>query len=61
MMPPDLVLPDWDTEKTNALAAALLFATPPTDRALAGWDGAGEAREELVMLGVFDPMSARVA
>jgi len=57
MMPPAAVLPDWDTEKSNAVAVALLFTTPPSDRALAGWNGAAEACEELTMLGVHDPMA----
>ena len=35
--PLDVVLPDQDTD---ALTAAFLFATPPSDRALWGWDGA---------------------
>ena len=50
-----------DTEQANALALAFLFATPPTDRALKGWDGADEAYSELTMLGVIDPMTSRVA
>ena len=41
------------------LAAALLFTTPPTDRALAGWHGAHWASEELAALGV--PEAAREA
>ncbi len=61
MMPPAPVLPDWDTEKHISLAVALLFTTLPSDRALAGWCPADWANEELVMLGVHDPMSARVA
>ena len=54
-------LPDWDTEKRNALAAALLFTVYPTDRALWGWCPSLEACEELTMLSAYDPMSARVA
>ena len=54
-------LPDWDTEKRNALAAALLFTVYPTDRALRGWCPSLEACEELTMLSAYDPMSARVA
>ena len=60
-MPPAPALPDWDAEEANGLAAAVLFATPPTDRALKGWDGADEAYAELVLLCVIDPMSSRVA
>ena len=54
MTPLDVVLPDQDTD---ALAAAFLFATPPSDRALWGWDGAPQAYSELVELGVIDPMA----
>ena len=45
----------------DALAAVFLFATPPTDRALRGWDGAMEAYGELAAVGLIDPMTARVA
>ena len=61
MTGPATVLPDWETEKCNALAAALLFTTPPTDRALRGWCPELEACEELTMLSMYDPMSARCA
>ena len=54
MTPLDVVLPDQDTD---ALAAAFLFATPPSDRALRGWDGAPQAYSELIELGVIDPMA----
>lgn len=54
MMPLDVILPDSDTD---ALAVAFLFATPPSDRALRGWNGAAMAYSELVELGVIDPMS----
>ena len=47
--------PDWNTEKRNAIAAALLFTAAPTDRALTGWRPAFEANEELAMFGVYDP------
>ena len=46
---------------SDVLAAVFLFATPPTDRALRGWDGAGEAYAELSALGAIDPMTSRVA
>lgn len=49
-------MPDADV-----LTAVFLFATPPTDRALRGWDGAAEAYGELAGLGVIDPMAARAA
>jgi len=41
------------------LAAALLFTTEPTDRALDGWCGTHWADEELAALGV--PEAAREA
>lgn len=41
----------------DTLAAVFLFATPPSDRALRGWDGAPQAYSELVELGVIDPMA----
>lgn len=40
----------------DVLAAVFLFATPPSDRALTGWNGAAMAYSELVELGVIDPM-----
>ena len=58
MMPPADVLPDWDTELSNAALAAFVFAGPFSDRARGG---AGEAVAELTLIGVYDPMSARVA
>ena len=61
MTPPADVLPDWDTELANALTAAFMFSTPPTDRALAGWGGAGEAIAELTLIGIYDPMGGLVA
>ena len=61
MMPPADVLPDWDTELSNATLAAFVFAGPFSDRALAGWGGAGEAVAELTLIGIYDPMSAKVA
>ena len=49
-------MPDADV-----LTAIFVFATPPTDRALRGWDGPGEAYAELSLLGVIDPMTSRAA
>ena len=45
----------------DILTVVFLFATPPSDRALRGWDGADEAYGELVAVGLIDPMTARVA
>lgn len=44
------VVPDRDTEAATALATLVLFTVEPTDRALAGWDPAGWADEELAAL-----------
>jgi len=42
-----------DDEKRTELAAALLFTTTPTDRALAGWAATDWAALELEQLGVI--------
>jgi hypothetical protein len=47
-----------DEDARRAIAAVLLFTTPPTDRALDGWDPAGWADEELYELGVTARKSA---
>ena len=57
MMPPAVTFPDWDTEKWICVAAAVLFTTPPSDRALTGWNPAYEALGELETLLVYDPMA----
>ena len=38
--------------RSTQLAAFILFTTPPTDRALTGWDGTGWVDEELDDLGI---------
>ena len=39
--------------RSTQLAAFILFTTEPSDRALEGWDGAGEAVEEIAVIRGF--------
>lgn len=51
-MRPTLPGPPPDDELAGHLAAALLFTTLPTDRALAGWCGRAEAWDAMEVLEV---------
>ena len=53
MSPPSGPAIGEDAAKLITIAAALLFTTEPSDRALEGWDGAGEAVEEIAVIRGF--------